>query len=137
MEEDIKVLENFCEVFRMTQKTIDKYEREDYGEIIGQNEIRAIENLIARNKELEIKQELLKILQDKINEQSLFINEIKEDYIPKSKVREKIEEYSKLQEEMTTKNHNADNINDCYKYGDKAQKAYYKKEALQELLERN
>lgn len=60
MEEDIKLLENFCEVFRMTQRCIDKYEREEYGETIGQDEIQAIENLIARNKELE---EMIKILQ--------------------------------------------------------------------------
>lgn len=51
--EDIRVLENFCEVFRYAQKSMDKYDRDNYGEIIGQEEIQAIENLIARNKELE------------------------------------------------------------------------------------
>lgn len=58
-----------------------------------------------------------------------------DDYISKDKIEAKIEEYDKLQKEMTFKNHNADNINDCYKYGDKAQKAMYQKEVLQSLLE--
>lgn len=80
MEEDIKVLEEYLN-YEVTKRKLSGCE------------ILAIENLIARNKELEIKQELLKILQDKINEQSLFINEIKEDYIPKSKVRVLIEKY--------------------------------------------
>ena len=109
LEEDIKVLEeniNNGTIYCLCGNTINK----------------AIENLIARNKELEEKNFYLPAWVGK-------------NYIPKSKVRERIEEYNKLQEEMTTKNHNADNINDCYKYGDKAQKAYYKKEALQELLE--
>lgn len=91
MEEDIKVLEDFCEVFRMTQKSIDKYEREDYGEIIGQNEIQAIENLIARNKELE---EMLKHRIKYTNELEQDLYENASNYvIPKSKVRVLIEKY--------------------------------------------
>lgn len=52
----------------------------------------------------------------------------------KQKVKDRIEKYKKIQEEMTMKNHNTDNINDCYKYGDEAQKAMYKREACEELL---
>lgn len=52
----------------------------------------------------------------------------------KQKVKDRIEKYKKIQEEMTMKNHNTNNINDCYKYGDEAQKAMYKREACEELL---
>lgn len=89
MEEDIKLLEEF-----LSLKTIDN--KIVFTEKILEVFKEPIRNLIARNKELEIKQELLKILQDKINEQSLFINEIKKDYIPKSKVREKKEELKEI-----------------------------------------
>lgn len=72
-----------------------------------------------------------------IDEVQLFLNTLNYNYISKDKIKSKIEEYDKLQKEMTFKNHNADNINDCYKYGDKAQKAMYQKEVLQSLLEDN
>lgn len=98
MEEDIKLLENFCEVFRMTQRCIDKYEREEYGETIGQDEIQAIENLIARNKELEeeaIKEkeknkELRKpkyIMDFKTNK----ITKLTNDFVSKDKIKELID----------------------------------------------
>ena len=90
MEEDIKVLEEFIKDYKELV-TQDKEVIINYNYL--KEKIQAIENLIARNKELEIKQELLKILQDKINEQTIFINEIKNDYIPKSKVKEIIQKY--------------------------------------------
>ena len=54
------------------------------------------------------------------------IKELEQDYVPKAII--------KL--EMTRKKHNTDNINDCYLYGDEAQKAMYQKEVLEELLGR-
>lgn len=53
MEEDIKILERVCENFRITQKRMDKSDKENLSELISVKEIQAIENLIARNKELE------------------------------------------------------------------------------------
>lgn len=95
MEEDIKLLENFCEVFRMTQRCIDKYEREEYGETIGQDEIQAIENLIARNKELEEMNKKLESRKYMLNAETEEVTAIPIDnnYIPKSKVREIIQKY--------------------------------------------
>lgn len=105
-----------------------------------------IENLIFKT---ETQKELLKYKTDKIEKQSKEIEGLKEDNKKKSiviieyqylyekledKIKAKIEEYDKFQKEMTFKNHNADNINDCYRYGDKAQKALYQKEALQSLF---
>ena len=86
MEEDIKVLEEFIEDYRIAKEVLD-------GEVIY-----SIENLIKRNKELEEHhefakkkiielEELARGLEDYIDKQ---INA--EEYIPKSKVREKIEE---------------------------------------------
>ncbi len=71
MEEDIKVLEEYLN-YEATKRNLSGIE------------IQAIENLIARNKELE---ELLE-------EKTIRVGfENKEDYIPKSKVREIIQKY--------------------------------------------
>jgi len=71
VEEDIKVLEEYLN-YEATKRNLSGIE------------IQAIENLIARNKELE---ELLE-------EKTIRVGfENKEDYIPKSKVREIIQKY--------------------------------------------
>lgn len=49
---NIDILERFCEIFRLTQKSLDEFERDSYGDIIGVEEIEGIENLIQENKEL-------------------------------------------------------------------------------------
>ena len=54
--------------------------------------------------------------------------------MPKAVIKLEIAELKKKQEEMTSKKHSTDNINDCYLYGDEAQKAMYQKEILEELL---
>ena len=79
MEEDIKILESFI-------KQLEEYEDE-------QELKKAIENLIARNKELEEE------LKRQINAREITEKYIDERFIEKSKVREKIEEYRKLDEE--------------------------------------
>lgn len=90
MEEDIKVLEeyfnNIC--FDETNKiTADLC-------TIGINEIRAIENLIKRYKELEEENKNIK--------NHIYYKEIVElNYIPKSKVREKIKEVNNSNENYT------------------------------------
>ena len=88
------------------------------------------DKLVKRIKELEVLEDDLK------DKRIAYIDtlEFKENYIPKQKVKDRIEKYKKIQEEMTMKNHNTNNINDCYKYGDEAQKAMYKREACEELL---
>lgn len=57
-----------------------------------------------------------------------------EECIPKQEIENKIKELRNKQEEMTRKKHNADNINDCYLYGDEAQKAMNQEEVLEKLL---
>lgn len=140
MEEDIKVLEEFIE------KNIKSSLRTE----LNANELQAIENLIKRNKELEEKN--IKLQKRNNRQFKLFGKRDKEienlknanktlyelcqgkamqefinnecDYIPKSKVREKIEELEKDYEEY--KDSQEWEIFDETKY------AY---ELLQELLE--
>ena len=104
MEEDIKILEEFIEAYKIAEEVLD-------GDVIH-----AIEGLIARNKELE---ETLKCTQNSWFEDTQKIEENKKykirltdeqyrkvidiaqkdatkDYIPKSKVIEKIEEILKI-----------------------------------------
>lgn len=64
------------------------------------------------------------------------IKELEQDYVPKAIIKLEIKKLENKQEEMTRKKHNTDNINDCYLYGDEAQKAMYQKEVLEELLGR-
>ena len=74
MEEDIKILEEFME------------DSKDYAQYcVSVTEIKAIENLIKGYK--------LEKLKNVLDEQSL--KEALEDYIPKSKIKEKIEELEK------------------------------------------
>lgn len=124
MEEDIKVLEE------MKNRKIyfhSSYFISGYVEL-GKDEKQAIENLISRNKELEeIKQQKL----DKYLYKNQWIcKDLAENYIHKSKIREKIEEYEK-------------DVKDFEEYWSKDPRRfkrqqsidYYKLEALKELLE--
>ena len=89
MEEDLETLEDLKNIF---------VHLKNYGwvndikrDVVADKVIKAIENLIARNKELE---ELLE-------EKTIRVGfENKEDYIPKSKVREKIKETNKEIKQM-------------------------------------
>lgn len=81
MEEDIKILEE------MIKKA--NVENADMNDIFYGEHIQAIENLISRNKELE--------KYEKYYETERVIWSRK-DYIPKSKVREKIEEYKNMRD---------------------------------------
>ena len=131
MKEDIKILENIKEYM---QNQINKgYNKFIYNDL-GWDEkcidvINAIENLIARNKELKQWYELfnktnpekMKIIADSFHEK--MADKFDKEFIPKSKVREKIEELLK-------------EYND--KYTNRAKyKVSYAIKILQELLEEN
>ena len=95
MEEDIKYLEDLIAFAKMLLTTSQRA-------TIQEKEIEVLENLIARYKELE------KELLSKSGIYKIDIN-LKDDYIPKSKVKEKIEEkqneYEKIsQEKFINKN---------------------------------
>lgn len=85
-EEDIKILEELI----VGAKT--------YGQYEGNKYYKAIENLIARNKELEselcLNNEIHKLKEriKDLEETNDCLHESAKDYIPKSKVKEKIEE---------------------------------------------
>jgi hypothetical protein len=84
MEEDIKVLEEFIKYFEA--EAISRKYRRNISITVGEDDIEAIENLINRNKQL-------------LGTNLLLAEMLKEDlYIPKSKVREKIEELEKQME---------------------------------------
>ena len=108
MEEDIKLVENLIEEYKM------------FGDLDGIQDIRpymkAIENMLNRNKELEEENEIIKgnyytlcadiqmvtselgFPEDTIIADEM-ISKIKENYIPVSLVEETIEELNKLLEE--------------------------------------
>ena len=89
MEENIKILEGYLD--RNTQLF------EDYGEnaIIQDKEIQALENLIKGYRELEKENEHYKKYSVMMSTEGLLINGVKfsfNEFIPVSKVKEKIEE---------------------------------------------
>lgn len=110
MEEDIKILEEWIAF----KKQFNLYPGEL--EIIS-----AIENLIKRNKELE--EFIIKYYDEIRKEYEGLINHKLIDYIPKSKIKEKIEEYKKK-------------IIEARKEDDDCKELYYEQEIeiLQELL---
>lgn len=109
MEEDIKILEEYLEIFDVSRT----YHNEEYEDKIK----KAIENLIARNKELESE------IQHKNDQMLLQDREIDRHYIPKSKIKEKIEELE-----------NSEPSDDDYNF--EAQNDIHSKiDILQELLE--
>ena len=102
MEEDIKLVENLIEEYKM------------FGDLDGIQDIRpymkAIENMLNRNKELEEENEIIKgnyytlcadiqMVTSELGfpEDTIIADEmvamIKENYIPKSKIKETIEEF--------------------------------------------
>ena len=106
MEEDIEYLENMIK--RLDKNAFDIYRKapnvNDYLGTITGKEILAIENLINRNKELEYelmqkdleiigKEEYTKANMKEIIEHYYIA---KENSVPKSVIKEKIEEYKKL-----------------------------------------
>lgn len=99
MEEDIKVLEDLInywkDLIKMTEKDSSAYKWIKIEDKEIEKPMKALENLIKRNKELEDKVKTLKSLSNDYNR--LWIEkceeynslEIGKNYIPKSKVREK------------------------------------------------
>lgn len=59
---------------------------------------------------------------------------IDKNYIPKSLVKEKIEEYQKTEKEMHENKNHSNDINEIYKYAVEEDKAKYGAIVLQELL---
>ena len=113
MEEDIKILEEFLDLARTRDYkgnltgSFDEFELE-----VEEKEYKAIENLLTRYKQLEEENKELKHITNNYNayqqksdnpnstiiiaDEKWFINGyFKENFIPKSKVKEKIEELKK------------------------------------------
>lgn len=89
MEEDIKLVENLIEEYKM------------FGDLDGIQDIRpymkAIENMLNRNKELEEENKRLKPKIDVCNWQEKSCREIiDEKYVPVSLIKEKIEELGNM-----------------------------------------
>lgn len=125
MEEDIKILKNLKENVALFSV--------GWQPILKQEEKQAIENLINRNKELEEENKNYKKYAVMMSTEGLIINGVKfsfNDYIPKSKVEEKIEE---LKQERILKYDNYMG----YKIESREQQDIDKKvQVLQELLEK-
>lgn len=111
-EENIKILEQYIKSsFRLT---------------LPENVLQAIENLINRNKELE--EFIIKYYDEIRKEYEGLINHKLIDYIPKSKIKEKIEELDKEEkrELKGTKGQDRYFIKQIYQY---------KRKVLEELLQ--
>lgn len=112
---NIEILENKIQCFRHLQNTLDDDEKELFEDGIQQKEIEAIENLIQENKELK----------NKCNELNFKYTAqwVDDNFIPKSKIKEKIEYY-----------HHKDfiKVQVCYQHDNEAR---IKEKALRELLE--
>lgn len=121
MEEDIKILESFLDV--------DKQLMEDYGQnaTIKQEQIKSLENLLTRYKQMAIENQSYK---DYYGEPPAYENA---KYIPKSKIKEKIEELNKEKEETYTKFLESDRSNETLSTKGKMIQGAI--EVLQELLE--
>lgn len=130
MEEDIKILEDMIK--RLDKNCFDIYRKasntEDYlGTIIGY-EIISLENLIKGYRELE-ERNIYLVNERKKLEELLFMSN--ENYIEKSKIREKIEE---LEEEIDKAIDNSKGGLD-EDFIKKGTELLAKKQALQELME--
>lgn len=129
LEEDIKILEDFVNG-KIEQDKLENYKGGyKMGFFYTKDIQQAIEHLIERNKELE---EKMNFVQPFVTFTHRLVEKILEDndYIPKSKVREKIEELEKDVrefEEYWSK--------DPRKFKREMSIDYYKLEALKELLE--
>ena len=108
MEEDIKILEDFIDYYGFIKTAIGDDNIRQFEINISKNEIKAIENLIARNKELKKENKELKEITTNYNaypyydgDDRIIIADVKyfangffkNNFIPKSKIKEKIEEY--------------------------------------------
>lgn len=91
LEEDIKILEEEIQEFKEFEKKY-KLKRIHKG-TEGKSRIQALENLIARYKELKEKNALLLANNNGYYDLKKYV---KENYIPKSKVKEKIEELNDI-----------------------------------------
>lgn len=80
MEEDIKILKNMLKISKKNRRGNDEIRFE-----VNSNYYKAIENLIARNKELE----------EKLENWKFTANYVEKNYISKAKIEEKIEELEK------------------------------------------
>ena len=95
MEEDIKYLENMIKEYKRFGD-LDNLDYED-----TERTYKALENLIARYKELE--KENKKITDEYMIQKHLINADFLQDYIPKSKIKEKIEEYTSILKTLNKK----------------------------------
>lgn len=127
MEEDIDILEDFLEYNNFLERAVVSGDIREFEVYMSKNDYKAIQNLIARYKEEKEKNALLLANNNGYYDLKEYL---KENYIPKSKVQEKIEELEELVkdfEEYWSK--------DPRKFKKEKCIDYYKLEALQELLE--
>lgn len=120
MEEDIDKLEDFLEYNAFLKDTITGDDMRELEVPMSKNEYKAIENLIARYKTIKAQKEAINNKRKELEKElegfkdgkyiSLKVNEM---YIPKSKVKEKIEEYRNKRNELANGHFwdNPDNIN--------------------------
>ena len=133
MEEDIKLLKdkiNFCKNNTECRDELNQC----FGCAFEVEEIQAIENLIARNEELEEWYELfnktspekMKIIVDSFHE--IMAQKFDKEFIPKSKIKEKIDKYNarEKKELKGLKGQDRYFVKQMYQY---------MKQALQELLD--
>lgn len=127
MGKDIEILEDYIKTLKLTPEELLK--NNEIIKLIEYKEIQAIENLINRVKELEEKDELVKYCRGTLPKDTIaimmcnddFCRNFGNDFIPKSKIKEKIEELEKLEKGF----HFTGLITECET----------KIEVLQELLE--
>ena len=139
LEENIKILEEMIENHK--EYFLGNYELID-DMTITLKDIEAIENLIQRNKELE---EDNKILLHKVNELTQenikICDTVNQDFITKSKVKEKIEELEKeIEEKQENRTSELEEINEEHqklngKLQDKITRLEIKNEVLIEIIE--
>lgn len=128
MNDSIKILEEFIKYFEAEATSI-KYRR-NISITVGEDDIEAIENLINRVKELE--EAVDNFMQGKAYSTKQLEN-VNKNFIPKSKIREKIEELEEENNETYTKFLESDRGNETLSTKGKMLQGAI--QVLQELLE--
>lgn len=102
MEEDIKILEEFIKYFEA--EAVSRKYRRNISITVGEDDIEALENLIKGYRELEEKnKQCIKVLHEKDIYYQNAREFIQDNSIPKSKIKEKIEELEKEFKEFSDK----------------------------------
>ena len=129
MEEDIKILEDFIKYFE-AEAVSTKYRR-NISITVGEDDIQAIENLIKGYRELEKRnKQCIKVLHEKDIYYQNAREFIQDNSIPKSKIKEKIEELDKQRMKMEK-----DDIGIGFTLGNEWSDLKPKIQVLQELME--